>query len=353
VATLVGCLATPVVGTAAARGATVRSGVASDCEEYAGEPCRLWTRVVYRADPGEQNLVTVREGDGTVVIRDRGAALQAFGPCTPLGAHAVACALHGPTPDGVGAADWESASVRVHTGDGDDRLFVSRHRSGVDMGVGLSSLGPGDDVASVGKPSLVRGGTGDDRLTLRTGSREWGMLSGGAGNDVLVGTRATETVGGTGDDVVTSLGPLTSCGPGRDTVRVPGSYGLDTALQAPAPSDCEQARFADLARIEARPQVSSSRLVVRLLGGPAPGQNLGWEIRAGWRRGGALLGRARTRGLPQLVTIALNGRGRACVARSECRASLTVTQGASRRSAPLPLLLRLSSRGTPSRRRPR
>jgi hypothetical protein len=63
-----------------------------------------------------------------------------------------------------------------------------------------------------------------------------------------------------------------------------------------------------------------------------------WELRAGWRRGGALLGRARSGATDRRLTIALNARGRDCVARASCRASLTASARSSR-STPLPLSL--------------
>ena len=68
----------------------------------------------------------------------------------------------------------------------------------------------------------------------------------------------------------------------------------------------------------------------------------GWELRAGWRRGGPLLGRADLDGAQDSVAISLNARGQACVAARTCRAALTLVDPTvvnETGTSPLPLML--------------
>jgi hypothetical protein len=166
---------------------------------------------------------------------------------------------------------------------------------------------------------------------------------GSSGDDVFIGDGRANTfdsVGGrdvlhgnAGADTLASPAPGSSCGAGRDTVGVPHANDLRPPMRAPAPSDCEYASLGGLTRIDLRLRVERERVVVAVVDPREAARR--WALRAGWGREGALLGEAEASGT---VAISLNARGRACVARATCRASLTVSDGGSR-STPLPLAL--------------
>jgi hypothetical protein len=123
------------------------------------------------AAPGERNAITI-SADRGLDVADAGAPLTA-GPGCAATATGVTCT------DPAGQPAW-SGSVDV--GDGDDAV-----------------------TTTVAGSFTVRGGDGDDRLTLR---HAFGILDGGAGNDTLHGGDVSATiVGGPGDDVMDSDGP--------------------------------------------------------------------------------------------------------------------------------------------------
>ena len=69
--------------------------------------------VVYVADPGETNTVTVAEAGDQLRVRDTGAPLRAVSPCRPVDAHEALC----PSPTYLGV-------LRASLGDGDDSITI-------------------------------------------------------------------------------------------------------------------------------------------------------------------------------------------------------------------------------------
>lgn len=212
-----------VAGRAAA--ATVRVVVERDREEYAGDPCRYRTVVVYRAGPRERNVVSVREAGRRLIIRDRAARVRAGARCEQLSRNAASCQVRTDTPDGQGEADWDAPGVSVNAGDLDDRVVAPQRRSAIGLQI-TASLGAGDDTASLGHADYVTGGPGDDRVQVR--GRSTADVRGEDGDDVLVaGAGPNSLDGGAGNDVLEG-------GPGADTLlpgegddRARGGAGVD------------------------------------------------------------------------------------------------------------------------------
>ena len=119
----------------------------------------LGEAVVYAADPGEVNDVTVSFDGANVVFDDPGATITPQRDCTAISAHRVTC-----TPT-------QNTLVSVELADGDDHARV----------VG----------ASADHPVYLDGQQGADELT---GSESSGGLSGGPGHDVMRGGSGTETI---------------------------------------------------------------------------------------------------------------------------------------------------------------
>jgi len=163
-------------------------------------------RLVYGADKGESNAITISGGVDTYVIRDSGATIRVVAPCklteTSAQASCPAAGLVGfmidarDENDSVNLEDVALPAVVVG-GDGDDRLAGGNGVNRID------------------------GGEGEDLLVGRSGND---VLAGGAGRDGLRGGLGDDTVlGGTENDVIGTDPGADSLdgGPGFDIV----SYG--------------------------------------------------------------------------------------------------------------------------------
>lgn len=156
--------------------------------------------IVYSADRGESNDVTVAPvADGFVRFTDPGAVIR-FGPltgCRRVHDHRVDCPRKG----------YDRLTIK--TLDGADRVRVEKG----DRPVALVRSGAGDDIISLAGRDDVRvqsdtgvGGAGADRLLLARGSSGYGaggddVLSGGARRNVLYGGPGSDRLrGGSGDD---------------------------------------------------------------------------------------------------------------------------------------------------------
>jgi hypothetical protein len=162
--------------------------------------------LVYRADPGERNVVSTGFAGGSFTLSDTAGVTPGAG-CVAQGATKVGCALA--SGKGVG-------------------------------GFALVLGDRNDSAASSGAQALIAGGRGNDRLS---GSRHPDSLLGGPGNDRLLGRGGQdELVGGSGNDRIRARDTFpdaVSCGPGQDRASLDA---LDYF-----PGGCEQVRRSDTA----------------------------------------------------------------------------------------------------------
>ena len=273
--------------------------------------------------------------------------------------------------------------------DGDDILIAASGHTALVGGAGDDVLhgGPGDDDLDPGMGSdTVDGGAGTDwldyapatavRVDLRSGraSTFHGRatvtrvenVSTGQGDDVLIGDDAANQLiagsgrntirAGGGADVIEDLAAGSSCGRGRDTVLVPAFYESRATsfaeLRMPVPADCERARIDGHAildtSLDVRPEVAAQQVTFTGVRTRDPHQIV-WELRSGPGAAAPLLGQVDTKQARGRVTLTLNARGIACVARPGCHAVLSLQEprvddeGGIRsdpeRSLPLPLAL--------------
>jgi hypothetical protein len=191
------------------------------------------SELVYSADGGNANDVTVTLADGAYAIRDSAATINANVGCATVAPDQVSCPAGGVT------------ALRVQLNNGDDRLVVQAPTPAVvSGGPGIDTLAGGDGADSLdggdGNDSL-QGGLGDDILS---GGEADDSLDGGAGNDTLDGGFGNDTltggsgidsnVGADGDDTLITrdaAADLLSCGLGRDLAVADALDGT--------PSDCE------------------------------------------------------------------------------------------------------------------
>jgi RTX calcium-binding nonapeptide repeat (4 copies) len=131
----------------------------------------LGRTLAYQAAPGEANELTVTRSVETYRIVDRGSTIVAAAGCTSVAPNEVTCASE------------EVRVIRIQVLDGNDSVSLSTAR-----------------------PSIVRGGEGDD------------TLEGGEGSDLLFGEGGDDTLkGGTGIDLLDG-------GPGGD--QISGGTGV-------------------------------------------------------------------------------------------------------------------------------
>jgi hypothetical protein len=214
----------------------------------------------FRDAGGESNVVSidVPADYAALQVQDTGAALSPSGDCVSTGPHAATCDGRDPR--------FDSRSVSLHLGDGDDRYTAT----GAPLEYLVIDGGPGDDVVHVAAgssgvadivlPGFVAGGPGNDRLELGAGdSNLWetaasglgdggDYLSGGEGNDTLGYPKGGGADGLDGDDtiVATRGAPgLLSCGGGDDTVLAdsPGSHSSGGGIYRGELDDCEHVRY--------------------------------------------------------------------------------------------------------------
>jgi Ca2+-binding RTX toxin-like protein len=182
-------LALALVQCAPALAATARVDVASP---YQGVTSLL---LIYQADPGESNTVTVGiDPDGWYRVHDPGASIAAGARCEAATGGDVRCFAN---------------TVEIRTGDMNDSVTAA-------AGVAIER---------------ISGGAGDDTLELPSGDPVPGpSIQGGDGNDVLrtVDTTNTQMEGGPGaDELSGGSGPdVLDGGTGSD--RISGGGGVDT-----------------------------------------------------------------------------------------------------------------------------
>ena len=153
--------------------------------------------LVYAADPGEANRLTISREDSRIVFSDTGAAIRPGRGCAA------------DTPSRVSCDQQRSIDVRLE--DGDDEA---------------SSTG---DVSEGGRTSIaLSGDQGDD--TLR-GSADVSSLDGGAGRDVLAGGAGTTFIQAADVLWFAEFDALPALAPARDEVTCaapnPGALPTD------------------------------------------------------------------------------------------------------------------------------
>lgn len=164
--------------------------------------------LVYAADPGEHNRLTVEpvEANGVYRLRDD-VAIRPGSGCRSDG-NEVVCDAAGVVLVRIDVGDRDDRAqgpdaflveplrVEMRGGDGDDALASGIYADNLQEG------GPGNDTLAAGDSAFVlRGGDGDDRLM--SGIDGAGSLDGGAGDDYFEpqSTRAT-IAGGPGLDAL-------------------------------------------------------------------------------------------------------------------------------------------------------
>jgi hypothetical protein len=184
-----------LLGSATAQAATIGVSVQSDGRTSDA-------LISFTAAPGEANDVFVAQTGGAWILRDSAAPLIVGDHCTALDAYSARCVV----PAGA-----YLSSVRVVTGDGDDRVSGPLEPSPLRV-----EAGAGDDVVEAG--GTVLGGAGRDRLT------------GGPMRDALIGgPDADELHGGAGDDDLAGDGTMYEPGDDRADDLLDGGEGRDSA----------------------------------------------------------------------------------------------------------------------------
>ena len=188
-------------------------------------------KLLFQAEPGETNLVSV-EGSRSVVIRDDGGApivLAGVPTCMPLNAYAVSCSAvrrieldlgEGPDVAVIGTR----YPVSLEGGAGNDRYVAvapdAPSRVDFEGGIGLDTANYGFATAGVDVRVDLEAGDGragdDDRIR-----RDVESVLGSQFADVLAGSpRTTQLTGLDGDDEITggTGEELLSGGPGDDRI---------------------------------------------------------------------------------------------------------------------------------------
>lgn len=132
------------------------------------------TELVYRADPGTADRVTVGARSDTVSVRAVAGAVAGPG-CTNDTSQLLRCPAAGVT------------AIRVLAGDGDDRVDVLETKLPV-----TADLGPGDDAAYVvegGAQIALLGSDGDDEFGVGPASGPVDIVCGPGADDWSAGPR--------------------------------------------------------------------------------------------------------------------------------------------------------------------
>jgi Ca2+-binding RTX toxin-like protein len=199
--------------------------------------------LIYSADPGETNDVTVASNGPLTRVTDTGATISAGSGCVGFSSDTVDCA--GSASISVAAGNMDdivvvalSMPATLNGGDGDDALTagpVADTLNGgagsdlLDGGAGPDTLSGGADVdtadysnrtgnVSVGLDNVADDGESGENDDVRSDVQN---VLGGAGDDTLTGSLGTNVLDGNGgnDSLDGGLGPDTlNGGPGTDTV---------------------------------------------------------------------------------------------------------------------------------------
>jgi Ca2+-binding RTX toxin-like protein len=165
--------------------------------------------LVYAADPGEMNDVTVSQEGAVYTITDSGAMITPGMGCVGLSAHQVRCAQE---------IDPGLVHFEIFVRDGDDKVTVSTSPAGNAMANKLNGEGGNDTLTGGPGNDEIQGLDGDDTLTGGGGADLiWGGLgadaiSGGAGRDMARyndrgSTGVTVAIDGVADDGSVDDGP--------------------------------------------------------------------------------------------------------------------------------------------------
>jgi Ca2+-binding RTX toxin-like protein len=170
--------------------------------------------VRYEAAAGETNVLAISETPGGVRLIDTGAVIVPGAGCTVISPNEVVCA-------------GDDLSVGASLGDGNDT------GSAVDVYSGIRG-GIGDDTLTL--CSQCRGGLyGDDGNDHLVGGNAWGTLLGGNGNDVIEGGAGNDFVAGEkGNDLITAGAGADTILPGLGKDTVDGGADRDTLRYATA-----------------------------------------------------------------------------------------------------------------------
>jgi Ca2+-binding RTX toxin-like protein len=184
------------------------------------------TRLLFLADPGEADRVTLTSAGATLTVTDPGTATMiAGGDCAVVTADTASCPAAEITELDVSSGDGND-TIDNQTGVGGE-LFGEAGNDILRGGPAAERLDGGDGV------DTLDGGGGDDRLYAASpqapdGSPDGDQLAGGDGNDSIVGSGgADQANGGPGDDTLNggSGNDVLTAGDGAD--RVIGGAGKD------------------------------------------------------------------------------------------------------------------------------
>jgi Ca2+-binding RTX toxin-like protein len=169
------------------------------------------TGLIFAADPGENNRLTVSMTGGTVVFEDSAAPITAGRDCTNETPNRVVCTN---TAGGV--------SVTLEDGDDEATLDDSLTGLGEYSTVGVSGGRGNDTLRAAAAPAYLNGGLGQDTLTGGTGTRSI---------DAVEFARAPEA------------GTIPQLRPERDVVEcapsaTDTSYGIDVDTTDQVDPDC-------------------------------------------------------------------------------------------------------------------
>jgi hypothetical protein len=159
---------------------------------------QIWAS--YSAAPGEVNDLTIRRTGSDLVFTDSGAAITAHWPGNPCvlspDAHTATCPTQGARTD-----------VDVALGDGADTADLAVGNPGVEGVLSVVDGGAGNDEIVVEGGGTLRGGTGDDTLSIAATWTLSSAILGQDGADHITGGPATDLIsGGPGTDVIDGAG---------------------------------------------------------------------------------------------------------------------------------------------------
>jgi Ca2+-binding RTX toxin-like protein len=180
-------------------------------------------KLIYRADAGEENRLTVSLVAGTYTITDTGASLLVGPNCTQAGPNGATCPSAGITSIDVALGDLLDGTLGMPS----TRAVV---QGGPDNDTLRGGAGP-DQLHGQEGDDLLVGGAGDDELvgeellSTTTGRND---LDGGPGNDRLTGGAGIDSVqGAAGNDTLSGLAGGDVLDGGDDTDDVSGGDGND------------------------------------------------------------------------------------------------------------------------------
>jgi Ca2+-binding RTX toxin-like protein len=203
------------------------------------------TQLLFLADAGESNRVTVASSPGTLTVTDPGAGtMVASGDCAVVGPGTTSCPAAGITGLELNGGDGDDeitnatrVNGKLFGEDGNDVLRGGAGADLLDGGPGLDTVAyatmadvivaltaglggssePGD-IDDITQVENIAGGTENDTLTGTSGPN---VLDGGDGEDYVDGGYGLDSLaGGGGADVVVARDNVrderVSCGPGDD-----------------------------------------------------------------------------------------------------------------------------------------